>query len=233
MRCDETEAENQQQQIALGQPLRQQQLDEQRPERLFRQLQRRLPRRRVRVQVRARVQQRSRDAGRPLGAQDEGWVGVLQGVHFFADDVGGGAQCTVKQRAVVKGGCCNFRRPVLLHDRLGDALDVPTLAVGVVQEIMRAAGRDEGGWWGFGGGGGGGGGEGPGGGRNVGLGGGAAEEALEVEVEHCANKRMWKGGVEFRRPGVFCKRVDGGCSECGRRQDTVESSRYQDVEDAV
>lgn len=76
---------------------------------------------------------------------------MVERVHLFRHDVGGGTQGTVEQGQVVKGRCLDFRDAVLFHRGLKNPLQVPSFAVGGVEGVVGAAWGVEGGRRGFGG----------------------------------------------------------------------------------
>jgi len=105
----------------------------------------------MRLGRRALVQQGPGHAGGAFRTKDEGRVGVVERIHFFRHDVGGGTQGTVKQGPVVKGRGFDFRDAMLFYRGLKKSFQVPPFAVGGVEGVVGAAWGVEGGGWGFGG----------------------------------------------------------------------------------
>ena len=75
---------------------------------------------------------------------------MVERIHFFRHDVGGGTQGTVKQGPVVKGRGFDFRDAMLFYRGLKKSFQVPPFAVGGVEGVVGAAWGVEGGGWGFG-----------------------------------------------------------------------------------
>ena len=74
---------------------------------------------------------------------------MVERIHFFRHDVGGGTQGTVKQGPVVKGRGFDFRDAMLFYRGLKKSFQVPPFAVGGVEGVVGAAWGVEGGGWGF------------------------------------------------------------------------------------
>ena len=74
---------------------------------------------------------------------------MVERIHFFRHDVGGGTQGTVKQGPVVKGRGFDFRDAMLFYRGLKKSFQVPPFAVGGVEGVVGAAWGVEGGGWVF------------------------------------------------------------------------------------